>query len=451
METVNTTDNRKFMKKYLTAIVALAVAVFPVAGEGQGSTPAAKADSIERLELTLEEAQDYAVENNRSLQNASLQVRQAYAARWQTIATMLPQVNASLDYSDMCGYVMDLGAFPIAMPASGTIGITASIALSGSQIMGALLNNLSIEMNSITEKKSESDLRNTTSYIYMSILAMEETVGLLDNNLKNLQKLYEMTQHSVLVGVAEQTDADQISVQVSGMENQINTTKRSLEMLYNSLALQLGCGVEKEIVLTQTLDDLLDSESMVSLLHTDFDLERNYDYQLLKKNTELSKKQITLAAMDYVPTLSAYYQYSAKKYFSDEMTMNMTPPNAIGVTLSVPIWSSGQRAAAITEKKLAYRAAQNTMDDTEDQLLVQDRQLRYNLASSYENYTTQKKNIEVSQKVFDNISNKFEHGYASSLEVTNASTTLLTAQSNYIQALLEMVNSHIELKKLLNE
>ena len=218
METVNTTDNRKFMKKYLTAIVALAVAVFPVAGEGQGSTPAAKADSIERLELTLEEAQDYAVENNRSLQNASLQVRQAYAARWQTIATMLPQVNASLDYSDMCGYVMDLGAFPIAMPASGTIGITASIALSGSQIMGALLNNLSIEMNSITEKKSESDLRNTTSYIYMSILAMEETVGLLDNNLKNLQKLYEMTQHSVLVGVAEQTDADQISVQVSGME-----------------------------------------------------------------------------------------------------------------------------------------------------------------------------------------------------------------------------------------
>ena len=182
METVNTTDNHKFMKKYLTAIVALAVAVFPVAGQEQGSAPAAQADSIERLELTLEEAQDYAVENNRSLQNASLQVRQAYAARWQTIATMLPQVNASLDYSDMCGYVMDLGAFPIAMPASGTIGITASIALSGSQIMGALLNNLSIEMNSITEKKSESDLRNTTSYIYMSILAMEETVGLLDNN-----------------------------------------------------------------------------------------------------------------------------------------------------------------------------------------------------------------------------------------------------------------------------
>ena len=76
METVNTADNHKFMKKYLTAIVALAVAVFPVAGQEQGSAPTAQADSIERLELTLEEAQDYAVENNRSLQNASLQVRQ---------------------------------------------------------------------------------------------------------------------------------------------------------------------------------------------------------------------------------------------------------------------------------------------------------------------------------------------------------------------------------------
>ena len=48
-------------------------------------------------------------------------------------------------------------------------------------------------------------------------------------------------------------------------------------------------------------------------------------------------------------------------------------------------------------------------------------------------------------------SNKFEYGHASSLELTNASMTLLTAQSDYVQAILNLVNAQIELKKLLNK
>ena len=117
---------------------------------------------------------------------------------------------------------------------------------------------------------------------------------------------------------------------------------------------------------------------------------------------------------------------------------------------SVPIWSSGQRAAKVTESKLSYQVAQNNLADTRDALLVQDRQLRYNLASAFESYQTQKANIDVSQRVFENISRKYEHGLTSSLEVTNASTNLIGAQTNYINALLELVNAQIELRKLLN-
>jgi len=91
------------------------------------------------------------------------------------------------------------------------------------------------------------------------------------------------------------------------------------------------------------------------------------------------------------------------------------------------------------------------LTDTENALRVKNKQLRYNLSSAYENYQTQTQNLDVSQRVFDNISKKYEQGYASSTEVTNSSITLLTAQSNYVSAMLEMVNAHIELKKLLNK
>ena len=56
------------------------------------------------LQLTLQQAQDYAVQQNRSLKNASLAVQEAYAQRWQTIAAMLPQVDGSYSYSNYCGY-----------------------------------------------------------------------------------------------------------------------------------------------------------------------------------------------------------------------------------------------------------------------------------------------------------------------------------------------------------
>ena len=407
-------------------------------------------DSL-HLSLSLKEAETYALEHNRTMQNASLDVKKAYAARWQTIASMLPQVSASLDYSNMCGYQMAIMGQAIAMPPSGTLAVTASVALSGSQVVGALLSNIAIEMSDISVKKTEQTITSNVANLYMSILAMEKTEGLLEQNLKNLEKLYQSTSNAVKVGVSEQTDADQISVQVSSMQSRINATKRSLEMLYNSLALQLGQGVDYKITLTQTLSDVMNVDVAMELLYAEFNLDQNYDYQLLQKNTELSKKQITMAAMDYVPTISAYYQYSGKEYFSDEPTMNMTAPNVVGVSLKVPIWSSGRRAASVSEKKIAYQTAQNKLVDTENALRVQDKQLRYNLSSAYENYQTQTKNLDVSQRVFDNISKKYEQGYASSTDVTNSSMSLLTAQSNYISAMLEMVNAHIDLKKLLNK
>jgi outer membrane protein TolC len=245
-------------------------------------------------------------------------------------------------------------------------------------------------------------------------------------------------------------DADQIAIQVNSMKNNINSTKRSTELLYNSLILQLGAKPGTILKLTGTLDNILDMEHTKSLMNEEFDINRNYNYQLLKKSEELSQKQVLMAWMNYLPTLSAYYQYSSKTYFGKDEGMNMTPPNVVGASISVPIFSSGVNAAKVREAKINYRETKNTVQRTEDALMVQERQLRYNLVSAYENYQNQNDNIEVSQRVFNNILNKYKVGMASSLDVTNSSNNLITAQSNYIQSIMELVNAKIELENLLN-
>jgi outer membrane protein TolC len=130
---------------------------------------------------------------------------------------------------------------------------------------------------------------------------------------------------------------------------------------------------------------------------------------------------------------------------------DMNPPQVVGISLNIPIFSSGSKLAKVNEAKCTYKSTINSMEMLSDQLKIQDKQLRYNLRSNMENYETQRKNIEVSQRVFNNISNKYEQGYASSMDVTNSNMNLITAQSNYIRATLELITAKIELETLLNK
>lgn len=402
------------------------------------------------LSISLKSAQDYAVEHNKTLKNSSLDIRKAEAAKWGAIASMLPQVSASLGYSNYCGYEMNLGPMSMSMPATGTLGITASVALTGQQIIGIQMAEMSKTLADITNQQSEDEIRYQVAKIYMSILVMQNTTELLERSLENLESLQETTQNAVDVGAAEQTDADKLMVQVLSLRTSISSTNRSLEMLENSMRLQLGCGVNTKLTLTQTVDDILKPEAILALQNETFNVENNYNYQLLQENSKLLKKQIDLKIMGYVPTLSAYYQYSGRTYFGKKEGFNMTPPNLIGLTLNVPIWSSGKTWSDVKQAKIEYEKFQNTIETTRDALLVQERQLRYNVTSNYETYEAQKLNLEVTERVFTNVSNKFEHGMASSLELTTASSDIISAQSNYISAVLNLVNAQIEFEQLLN-
>ena len=338
----------------------------------------------------------------------------------------------------------------IAMNPSGTFSITASIALTGAQIVGTMLQNIAMKMTDISRQQTEQETRANVKNVYVSILVMEQTVGLLDSSLANMERLAATSQSAVDVGASEQVDADKLQVQVASLRSSINSTRRSLQMLRNSLLLQLGADVDAQIELTTTVDDILNVDNAAQLLSRGFDIERNYNYQLLEQNEKLAKSNVTMAWMDFTPTLSAYYQYSAKTYFGKDEGFNMTPPNMVGANVSLPLFSSGTRLANIKSAKIDYQEAVNNKRQAEDGLRVQYNQLRYDLATALETYDIQSRNLEVTQRVFNNVAEKYRYGRASSLEVTTASTDIISAQSNYIQAVMSVVSAQISLENLLN-
>ena len=405
------------------------------------------------LQLSLQEAQNHAVESNRSLKNASLAVQEAYAQRWQTIASMLPQVDGSYAYSNYCGYsaTLSMGGMevPVSMPKVGALGVTASMGLNGQGIVGALLNNIAIDMKKIALEQSESELRGNVMSSYVSVLALQSITELLDSTLLNIQGLEQMTQSAVDAGAVEQTSADQIRVRVNTLKNSINQQKRNIELAFTSLKVLLDVPVETELVLTDKIDGILSAEKVLALLGENFIVENNLNYQLLSKNVELAKRNVHMAGWAYGPTVAVAYNYANQQYYG-EGGMRMTPPNLVQVSVKMPLWSSGKRAAGVVEKKIAYEEAKNTLSETTDQLAIQYRQLCFNLNNAYETYLNEKENIEVSKRVFNSATEKFKYGASSNLELTNASNDLINAQSSYVQAMLSLVNAQVELDKFLN-
>lgn len=405
------------------------------------------------LELTLKEAQDYAVKQNRSLKNASLAVQEAYAQRWQTIAAMLPQVDGSYSYSNYLGYSATLSMMgnevKINMPNVGALGVTASIGINGQGIVGALLNNLAIDMKKIALEKSESEIRGSVMSSYVSVLALQSISSLLDSSLVNIQGLEAITQNAVNAGAAEQTTADQVRVRVNTLKNSINSQKRNIELATNSLKVLLDVPVETTLTLTEDIQTILSPERVLSLLGENFNIANNLNYQLLQKQTELAEKNVHMAGWAYGPTVSLAYNYTNQMYYG-EGGMRMTPPNVVQVSVRMPLWSSGKRAAGVVEKKIALEEARNTLSETTDNLGIQYQQLRFNLQNAYETYTNEVDNIDVAKRVFASTTNKYYWGTASNMELTNASNDLISAQSSYVQAVLSLVNAQVELEKFLN-
>lgn len=408
-----------------------------------------KRDVPAELSLSVEEAQDYAVKANRTLRNADLAVQQAYAQRWQTIAAMLPQADASWSYSSTCGYEMEFGGMKIAMPDYSTTGVKASVGINGQAVVGAVLNTIAIDMQKIALEQSEDNLRANVKTSYASVLVLQDVVALLDSSLQNVEKLAEMTQRSVDVGAAEQTTADQIMVRVNTLRNNINSNKRSILLAQNSLKVLLDVPVGTQLTLTSTLDDMLSAEAVLNLLGEDFILQNNLNYQSLAKNVDLAKANVHMASWAYGPTVAVGYQYSKQHYYADG-GMRMTPPNAVSVSVSMPLWSSGKRAAGVVEKKIALESARNTLAETTDNLGIQNQQLRFNLQNAFETYMVEKENMDVTQRVFQSTTNKYNYGATSNLELVNASNDVISAQSTYVQAVLTLVNAEADLEKFLN-
>jgi outer membrane protein len=409
-------------------------------------------NSQDKLSLDLDGAINYALEHNLLLKNAGLDIEEATEKVKETLAAGLPQLNASVDYSNFLGAEMQLRFNPEApattIPFKPTSNLQLSVGqliFSGNYIIGLHIANLYRSTMETSYEKSKQDIKEQVMKTYYLVLVSEKNREISENNLKNIRNIYEKTKPMADVGIVEKTDVDQLYVQVSVVENLLISAEAQLEMSYNILRLQLGVGAEKNIELTESLEEILDKINFETALIEPFSINSNLDYQLLQSHQKIIEKQVSLEKMSFLPTVTGYYNYT-EKILKPEF--DISPKNIIGLNVNVPIFSSGMRRARLKQAKLNMLSGENNIELLEQQMLINEKQLKYNLKIALEQYKNQKINAGVSKRVYENINLKFQQGIVSSLDLTTANSNYITTEANYIKALMNLLEADVSLKKL---
>jgi outer membrane protein len=420
-------------------------------------------ESGNNLSLTLKEAQDFALKNNKSVLTARADVAASRAAVWETISSALPQVNASGSFADNLKLMTTLlpGEFfgqpgtkiPVTFGSqfNSSASVQASLLIFNAPLLlGIETSKLARKLSEQSLEKSELDTKESVSSAYYLILVTEKSLDILDGNIANLKETLRSTKAMFSAGMAESTDVDQMASNVSMVENSRSSLLRTNELNYNILRFQLGVPPETEITLSETLETLTDQVNVEALLAQNFDLANNIDYKLIQSQELMSSLALKAEKSSVLPTLSGFYNYGTNGMGDKVSELRWFPNSVTGLQISVPIFASGQRYSQIRKAQINLVKARTMKDMVTDQLLLQEKQLRYNLINANEQYLSQKDNVEVSGRVYSSTENKFRQGMASSLELTQANSLYLEAENNYISSLMNLLQTKLALDKLLN-
>ncbi len=410
------------------------------------------------LSLTLKQAQDYALLNNKIVKSAQFTVLASKKDLWSTVSSGLPQVSAGANLTDN----LKLGVFVLSMngvPTIITMGTTYTlpVAVQATLPLFSAPYYIGIETSKLAQKMAESNLQSTeidtrqsVASAYYLVLISEESLRILKDNLSNLRETLKSTRAMYNSGLAESTDVDQMASNVTMMENSFSNLQNSIEINYNLLRFQLGVKFDTKIILTETIDDLVNDINVKELLAMNFDPTKNIQYDLLDKQEMMSALALKTQKAMSLPSLSGIYSTSSTGMAMKMSELKWYPSSYLGLNLSVPIFASGHRYTSIQTAKINLEKARNAKEMVSDQLLMQNEQLRYNLEIANLQYNSQKANVDVSKRVYASMENKFKQGMASSLELTQSNSLYLQAENNYISALMNLLQTKLALDKLHN-
>ena len=418
--------------------------------------------------LSLEEAIVFGLENNYSSRISELEVEKALRQKWEIIAQGLPQIAGNVDYQNFLKQPVTLipaeitggepGTFtPVRFGTKQNISGAATwsqLIFDGSYMVGVQSAQTLLQISRNAKTKTDQEVKSVIINAYGNVLLAKESVEILEDNITTLEKTFNDTQKIFENGLAEEEDVEQLQVTLLGLQNNLNRSLRLRIIAYELLSMALGIPVEAELTLTDELDDVAMQYYDLALLAKEIPVEENIDYRIAANQAESAEIFVKLEKAKALPSITGFvnfgFQGNSEDFtFFNENQLYFTQ-SILGVSLNIPIFSSGLRNSRTQQRKMEYQQALIQLEEVENQVKLRIDSAKNDYEFSLENYLIQKKNLELAQRIENKNQIKFFEGLSSSFELGEAQRQLYAAQQDLLQSMLNVITSKVALENLLD-
>ena len=325
--------------------------------------------------FTLEEAIDYALENNYGAINADRDLLDAQKQKWETIASGLPQIDGAVSYQNQLKQPVSLlpaelaggepGTFiPVVFGQPQTASATATLKqqiFDGSYLVGIQAAKTFIAYSNNNKEKTELEIRKSVVESYGNVLLSQESVAILEKNKMNLEKNLFETQKLFENGLGDEESVEQLQITLSSVENNLKNAIRLKSITLQMLNLIMGLDVDAPTQLKENLSDLAQKQIRLELLEEDMVMDNNIDFKIGTNLTQQRELELKLQKSLALPTLNAFVNYGSTSY-SDKFNFlsndtDWFDSSVLGLDLHIPIFSSLGRSAKTARAKIALEKA----------------------------------------------------------------------------------------------
>jgi len=420
------------------------------------------------LEFSLEEAVEHALLYNNTAQNSTSDVRLAQLQKWQTTSTGLPQINANISYNNWIQQQISLippeffggnvgefteVAFGTKQTMNGTLTISQKI-FDGSYLVGLQAAKVYLEISKNAQEKTYTELRIAVTNSYGNILLTEENIKILNANITVIEKNIEDLEKVYENGMTEKENIEQLQLTRSGLISAKNYNLTLKDLAYAMFNLTIGVDTNATVVLTDSMEDLIALSEIKNTTIAKNSVENTIDFQIARNDLKSKELLLKLEKSKALPTINAFvngtYSGNSNNFDFLDQSQKWFGASVFGLNMSIPLFSSLGRSALTQKAKINLEKSERDLNNLRQQILVKIKSAKNDLTFAKQDLVNKKQGLDLAKRIEQKNQIKFFEGLASSFELSQAQAQLYTAQQQYIQAMLYVLNKHIALDVLLN-
>ena len=419
--------------------------------------------------LTLNEAIEFGLSNNRSIINADREILKAKKERWKTIAIGLPQVSSQINYQNFLEMPISLVPSEFFGGKAGTFEeltfgteqiMVGSVKMEqllfdGSYLVGLEASRVYLKISENLFEKTNLEVKKLIVNTYTNVLIAKLNISFLEKNQialeANLREITELFK----TGFEEQETVEQTQLSLSLINNQLKYAKNLMKITQEMVKFIIGYPAEKKLMLKSELEDIFNEDVFFDSIPSINQIDNNIDIRIADNNVKSEELQFKYEKSKSLPKLSGFinqtYTGNSNDFTFTDSQQKWYGSSIVGLNLTIPLFSSFGRSAISQKAKISLDQAITQLTETQERIKIEVNAAYNDYQLSINNYFTEKENLRLAESIEKKNQNKFFEGVVQSFELRMAQMQLYSAQNNYVTAIQSVINKKTILETLLNK